>query len=648
MIKEKNVESRIKELTALIYHYDDLYYNKNTPAVSDAEYDALKKELFELETHYPHYRQSNSPSFRVGIEPISEFKKVSHKYRMLSLEDAFSKEEAENFIKRMKNFIKDIKEEFTCEPKIDGVSTALHYENGIFTQGLTRGDGIIGEDITLNLKTIHDIPLKLNQNISIEVRGEVYITRKDFELFNQKREEKFANPRNAASGSLRQLDPKVTALRPLRFFPYAIISKGIDSQYHIFDFLKKLGFQINPFIKLCHGIEEVWTYFEMIEKMRADIPYDIDGVVIKLNDLTMSERLGVVGRTPRHSLALKFSAKKGITKIENITIQVGRTGKLTPVAELSPINIGGVVVKRATLHNIDEIQRKDFRIHDTVVVQRAGDVIPQVLEVVLDKRSPHTRPYVFPDTCPVCGHKVEREGVYILCPNSWSCKAQIKEKIQHFVKAFDIEGLGKNNIEFLYEKGFLKKIEDLFLLKETTLYQEEGWGEKSFQNLIHSIQDHATVKLETFIYALGIPEVGEITSRLLAKYYKTVDAFIKDASYEIIHINGIGENIQHALQHFKPQIPIQTILKYVTVLPYEESKSGKLSGQTIMFTGTLTSMTRAESKERAKRLGAQVGSSISKHTDILVYGDKPGSKYEKAKELGVRLMSEEEWAKFAH
>ncbi|USO02232.1 MAG: NAD-dependent DNA ligase LigA [Alphaproteobacteria bacterium] len=643
MIQPNDIQSRIKELTELIYHYDDLYYNKDAPTVSDAEYDALKKELFALEERYPQYRLPDSPSFRVGIEPISAFEKVTHKNRMLSLEDAFTKEDLEDFIKRMRNFVKDVKEEFTCEPKIDGISAALHYENGMFKQGLTRGNGLIGEDITINLKTIRDIPLKLKKDISIEVRGEVYMTRADFEALNEEREEKFANPRNSAGGSLRQLDSRITAMRPLRFFPYAIIYEGIDSQYHIFDFLKELGFLINPYIDLCKGADEVWAYYKKIESIRAAIPYDIDGVVIKLNDLEMCKRLGVVGRTPRHALALKFPAQKGVTKIEDITIQVGRTGVLTPVAELSPINIGGVVVKRATLHNIEEIERKDFRIGDTVVVQRAGDVIPQVLEVILDKRPKNSHAFRFPEICPACGHNVESENVAVICPNSWDCKAQIKEKIKHFVKALDIEGLGKNNIDFLYEKGFIKHMGDLFLLKDTKLAEEEGWGEKSFANLIQSIKDHKTVKLETFIYALGIPEIGEVTSQLLARHYKTVEKFIDDTQYAITSINGIGESVKESLAHFKSQIPMHEILPHMEVLPYEERVGGEFSGKTIVFTGTLTTMSRAEAKETAKKLGAQVGSSISKHTDILVYGDKPGSKYTKAEELGIQLMTEEEW-----
>jgi len=620
-----------------------LYYNKDAPAVSDAEYDALKKELFMLEEECPQYRLPNSPSFRVGIEPISAFQKVTHKNKMLSLDDAFTQEDLEDFLKRMKNFIKDVKEEFTCEPKIDGLSASLHYENGVFVKGLTRGNGLIGEDITVNLKTIHDIPLKLKKGISIEVRGEVYMTRQDFETLNKDREEKFANPRNSAAGSLRQLDSKITATRPLKFFPYAIIHEGIDSQYHIFDFLHDLGFSINPHIELCRGVDDVWAYYKKIEAIRSDIPYDIDGIVIKLNDLEMCKRLGVVGRTPRHALALKFPAQKGITKINSITIQVGRTGVLTPVAELEPINIGGVVVKRATLHNLDEIQRKDFRIHDTVIIQRAGDVIPQVLEVALDKRSSHSNPFIFPENCPVCGQKVEKENVAIICPNSWACKAQIKEKIKHFVKALDIEGLGKSNVDFLYEKGFAIKIEDLFLLKDTQLFEEEGWGDKSFQKVVDSIQAHSTVKLATFIYALGIPEVGEITSQLLAKHYKTIDAFIKDDQHDITSINGIGESVKKSLAHFKSQIPMHDILAHMTIFPYEESV-GSLSGKTIVFTGTLKTMSRGEAKEKAKKLGAQIGSSVSKGTDILVYGEKPGSKHKKAEELGVKLMTEEEWS----
>ena len=644
----KEIRSRIKELTDLIYYYDDLYYNKDASPISDAEYDVLKKELFALEAKYPQERLANSPSFRVGIEPVSSFEKVAHKNRMISLEDVYTKEELQSFITRMTNFVSGLDLTFTCEPKIDGLSLSIYYEKGVLQLGLTRGDGFVGENVTQNVKTIRDIPLTLTKDITLEVRGEVHMTKKDFERLNvmqaQKKAPLFSNPRNAASGSLRQLDPKITASRPLSFLPYAVIYEGVDTQFHIFSFLKELGFSVNPLIKLVHGIDEVWSYFEDIGLKRADIPYDIDGVVMKLNDLKMQERLGFVGRTPRHSVAIKFPAQQGITRLEDIIISVGRTGVLTPVAKLAPINIGGVFIKRASLFNAAEIERKDFRIHDTVVVQRAGDVIPQVVEVIYEKRPKDSLPYHFPTHCPACGHKVEKGDIFVICPNSWECKAQAKEKIKHFVQVIGIEGLGKNHIDFLYEKGYMKDIPDLYHLKDQKLYEEAGWGKKSFDKLIQSIEDHKKIKLELFLFALGIPEVGEVTAYLLAKYYKTIEAFIEDKTYDILSIHGLGESVCHSLKRVKPNIPLHTLLKYVTVLPYEEPQ-GLLSGKTIVFTGTLGQMTRGEAKEIAKKLGAQVVSTVTQNTDIVVYGDKPGSKYEKAKALGLTLWDEEDWRK---
>lgn len=645
----ENIKEHIKKLTALINHYDDLYYNQDAPKVSDAEYDAIKQELFELEKEYPDYRDSNSPSFRVGVTPASAFEKVTHRNRMLSLQDVHTKEEFEAFVSKMINFVKDLDLTFVCEPKIDGLSSSLYYENGTLVMGATRGDGFVGENVTANIKTIYDIPLQLTQKINIEVRGEVYITKADFDAMNQDRAQKeeplFANPRNAAAGSLRQLDSKITAMRPLKFFPYSVIYDGMKTQFEIFDFLKILGFSVSPLIELNHEIENAWKYFEKISLMRSDIPYDIDGVVVKINDLDKAERLGVVGRVPRHSVAIKFPPQQGVTKIESITVQVGRTGQMTPVAELVPINVGGVWIKRATLHNEEEIKRKDFRIQDTVVIQRAGDVIPQVVEVMMSLRPNDSASFVFPTHCPVCGHLLEKENIAVICPNSWECKAQVKEKIAHFVQVIGIEGLGRRNVDFLYENGYVKKIEDIFGLHATKLFEEEGWGKKSFDKLIQSINDHKIVKLEVFLFALGIPEIGEITAQILAKHYKTVEAFAEDAVYDILSINGIGENVQESLKHFKSEIHIARLLEKMTITPYVSVQGGTLSGKTIVFTGTLSQMSRGEAKDKAKKLGAQVASSVGKSTDIVVCGEDPGSKYDKAKELDITIWTEEDWIK---
>lgn len=658
MVSKEKIQAKIIELTKAIKHHDDLYYNQSRPILSDAQYDALKQSLLDLENQYPDLRLPDSPSFRVGIEPISEFTKVKHNHKMLSLDNAFNREDLDEFFKRIRNFLKsDFDTVFTAEPKMDGLSASLHYKKGVFSLGLTRGDGITGEDVTLNLKTIRDIPLILSMPISIEVRGEVYMGHDAFEKLNEQRnqlgEPLFANPRNAAAGSLRQLDSRVTAKRALKFVPYWLFTedKNFTSQYEIFRFLEELGFIINPFVTKCISIDEMSQYYEKIYAQRAGLPYDIDGVVFKLDDLGLQDRLGFIGRTPRHSIAMKFPPEEGITVIEGITIQVGRNGHLTPVAELKPINVGGVFIKRATLHNASEIRKKDFRIYDTVTIERAGDVIPKVKKVLKNKRPSYAQSFSFPEYCPECGAAVHRSAdhVAILCPNSYGCPAQIKEKIRHFVSVLEIEGLGKNNIDFLYCKNYVKTITDLFRLKDTKLKEEEGWGDLSFNNLVCSIEAHKRVTLDRFIYALGIPQVGEVNARLLASYYQSLESFLDDATDAVCSINGIGKSVFEDLMYFKKQYRyiIDDILNYMEVLPYHAVHiGGPLKGKSVVFTGTLESMSRAEAKEIAQRKGAHVGSTVTKKTDILICGVQPGSKYKKAEELGVKVWSEADWTNF--
>ncbi len=663
-----NIKKKIEELREKIRYHNYRYYVLNDPVISDAEYDQLMKELIELEKKYPQYITASSPTQRVGIEPVSEFSTVRHITPMFSLSNAFSDEELIAFDQRIKKLVPQQKIDYVVEMKIDGLAIALVYENGIFIRGTTRGDGITGEEITSNLRTIKTIPLKLfGEDIPsrIEVYGEVYMKRSDFEKLNEERmkneESLFANPRNASAGSVRQLDPRITAQRPLDTFIYrATFPEGhkFNNHMEVLNYLKKIGFKINPYIKLCQDIKESINYSqEWIEK-KEDLDYEIDGMVIKVNSLSLREEMGSTTRSPRWAIAYKFPAQQTTTKVRDIIVQVGRTGALTPVAILDPVKISGSVVQRATLHNEDEIKRKDVRIGDTVLIQKAGEVIPEVVKVILEKRTGQEKEFVFPSECPVCGSKVFRpEGEVVSRCNSLSCPAQIKERIRHFASrdAMDIEGLGPAIIDQLVEKGLIRDISDLYFLKRDDLISLERMAEKSADNLLDAIEKSKKKSLVNLIYGLGIRYVGVHTSEVITRYYPTLDKFKKASLEELIEINEIGPKIAESIVLFfreKENLAIIERLRRVGLnFGQEEKKREKgkevqiLTGKQFVLTGTLKDFTRSQATEMISRLGGRITSSVSEKTDYVVAGEDPGSKYQKAQKIGVPIINEEEFKK---
>ena len=663
-----NIKKKIEELREKIRYHNYRYYVLNDPVISDAEYDQLMKELIELEKKYPQYITASSPTQRVGIEPVSEFSTVRHITPMFSLSNAFSDEELIAFDQRIKKLVPQQKIDYVVEMKIDGLAIALVYENGIFIRGATRGDGITGEEITSNLRTIKTIPLKLfGEDIPsrIEVYGEVYMKRSDFEKLNEERmkneESLFANPRNASAGSVRQLDPRITAQRPLDTFIYrATFPEGNKFKNHIevLNYLKKIGFKINPHIKLCQDIKESINYSqEWIEK-KEDLDYEIDGMVIKVNSLSLREEMGSTTRSPRWAIAYKFPAQQTTTKVRDIIVQVGRTGALTPVAILDPVKISGSVVQRATLHNEDEIKRKDVRIGDTVLIQKAGEVIPEVVKVILEKRTGQEKEFVFPSECPVCGSKVFRpEGEVVSRCNSLTCPAQIKERIRHFASrdAMDIEGLGPAIIDQLVEKGLIRDISDLYFLKRDDLISLERMAEKSADNLLDAIEKSKKKSLVNLIYGLGIRYVGVHTSEVITRYYPTLDKFKKASLEELIEINEIGPKIAESIVLFfreKENLAIIERLRSAGLNFGQEEEKGRkekrtqiLAGKQFVLTGTLREFTRTQAKEIISKLGGRVTGSVSKKTDYVVAGEDPGSKYQKAQKIGVPIINEEEFKK---
>ncbi|MBE7636696.1 NAD-dependent DNA ligase LigA [Sneathiella sp. P13V-1] len=676
-----------ERLSEYLKEQNRAYYQEDDPNISDAEYDALMLQLKELEAAYPDLVKADSPTQTVGAATSRGFGKVLHAVPMLSLDNAFDNADLREFEIRVKRFLGRPVDEnvaFFSEPKIDGLSASLRYEKGVFVRGATRGDGREGEDITENLKTIEDIPKQL-QGDSIpdvfEVRGEVYMAISDFQELNENQAKKdakvFANPRNAAAGSLRQLDVKVTKSRKLKFFAYAwgeVAELPGQTQKEILDQFKAWGFQVNPYSKVCLNMEEAIEAYNQIEADRASLDYDIDGVVFKVNRLDWQDRLGFVSRSPRWAIAHKFPAEKAITKLLAIDIQVGRTGALTPVARLEPVNVGGVVVSNATLHNEEEIERKDVRIGDTVVIQRAGDVIPQIVEVQLDKREEGAEVFEFPKTCPVCGSHAVREknpttgkdDVVRRCTGGLVCKAQAVERLKHFISrnAFDIDGLGAKQVELFYNLEKIKTPVDIFRLEENDkkdlrkIKNLEGFGDKAVSNLFNAIDDRRSVDLDRFIFALGIRHIGQGNARLLAKNYLTIDALMKafDAEQtdqgvaytELLNIDGIGEAVADAVKEFfsEPQNRelLFDLMKEVTVIEFEAPDlESEVAGKTVVFTGSLELMTRAEAKAQAESLGAKVSGSVSAKTDYLVAGAKAGSKLKKAESLGVQTLTEQEW-----
>ncbi len=680
-LSEAEATAELEYLAGEIARHDGLYYQQSKPEIEDSKYDALRRRNTAIEARFANLVRPDSPTHRIGAPAAVGFAKVRHSVPMLSLGNAFDDGEMAEFIARARRFLKLDEGETVAlmvEPKIDGLSASLRYENGVYVRGATRGDGEEGEDVTENLRTVIDLPAKLqDKDIPdvIEVRGEVYMALADFAALNQAREadgeQAFVNPRNAASGGLRQIDTSLTAKRRLRLFAYAWgeTSEPITGTYGDFlDRLRKWGFQVNPLAQIFATLEDGLAHYRHIVSMRPDLAYEIDGVVYKVDRLDWQQRLGAAGREPRWAIAYKFAAEQAETVLNKISIQVGRTGSLTPVAELEPVMVGGVTVSRASLHNQDEIERKDIREGDHVIVQRAGDVIPQVVRVVTDKRAAGSQAYEFPRTCPECGSRAAREDgeVATRCTGGLVCPAQAIERLRHFVSrdAFDIEGLGEKQIKAFWLDGSVQSPADIFTLEtrdknaEQPLASQKGWQEKSVSNLFAAIAARRKIPLERLIFALGIRHIGQTTARLLARRYgnfgalrgalrNAVDRESEDYA-DLVDIDGIGAVAADALVDFHAEDHNADVLNaleaVLNIVPFEApAATSPVSGKTVVFTGTLTEMSRAEAKARAEALDAKVSGSVSKKTDYVVAGEAAGSKAKKAAELGVTVLSEQEW-----
>jgi len=655
----------IQDLRESINYHNYRYYVLDSPEITDQDYDRFFRELEELEKKYPHLITPDSPTQRVGASPLESFKTVTHNLPMLSLGNAFTEEEIIEFDLRLKRFLKDDTEiTYVVEPKLDGLAVELVYLDGVFDVGSTRGDGMTGENVTQNLKTIKSVPLTLiTKKIKtipprLEIRGEVYLGITSFHELNRQKDEKdeprFANPRNAAAGSLRQLDSSITAKRPLDIFCYGVgLVEGYSfiSQWELLKTLPQWGFKVNSRIQLCKNIKEAIEYYRSMEKIREELDYEIDGIVIKVNEFFLQEKLGTISRSPRWALAYKFPPRQAITKIIEIKLQVGRTGAITPVALMEPVSISGVTVSRATLHNQDEIDKKDIRVGDTVVIQRAGDVIPEVMYVVTGKRPEKAVPFRIPPSCPVCGSRVVRlkdEAVY-RCLNL-SCPAQLKKTIKHFAskRAMDIDGLGDKLVDKFVDEGIIKNVADLYALKAKDLVPLERMGEKLAANIIKSIEGSKVRGLDRFVYALGIRHVGEHLAATLAEHYSSIDDFMEAKEDELMQINEIGPEVARSIVSFfsqKGNCELIQRLKNIGIKlsAKKEKKEGALQGKTIVFTGTLTQFTRHEAEKRAESLGAQISSSVNKKTDFVVVGADPGSKYDRAKDLKIIILTEDEF-----
>lgn len=707
---------KIHQLKAQITKHDEDYHRNDNPTISDAEYDELRKKLLEYQKDYPHFFSPEEE--KVGAKSLDIFNKIKHSKPMLSLANGFSEEDIADFIEKIERFLGFEKNNqqssnlnlqidlfspnisstssknnlvFFSETKIDGLSFSARYENGILKHCATRGDGYEGEDVTENVKMIKNFPQILkteNPPKILEVRGEIYMGKKDFLELNKSQEQKsekiFANPRNAAAGSLRQLDPQVTAQRNLSYFTYSLGDFSADficdSQNQLHQKLQELGFLSEQNSKLCKNLQELMEHYKTIVDNRFELDYDLDGMVYKVNDFTLQDRLGFIARSPRFAIAHKFPSMKAKTKINDIVIQIGRTGALTPVAILESINIGGVVVSRATLHNQDEILRKDIRIGDVVVIQRAGDVIPQVIEVDFVKRNGQEKQFEFPNLCPICSSKIikNNDDVVLRCSGGLSCEAQLIETLKHFVSkdAFDISGLGKKQIENFFKEGRIRSFADIFTLEEKEksnpqpLIEKNGWGEKSVENLFFAINQKRNIELEKFIYAIGIRHVGETTAKTLANHFLNSENFIKFVKkfskisnleleksnsqpefieyFEFISIDGIGEKMAQAiLDFFRDEKNIKMIDDLIIHLNINSTKpkisNSPLAGKSIVFTGGLQKMSRAEAKKIAEDLSMKVLGAVSSKTDYIVAGEDSGSKLKKAQELGIKILNEEEW-----
>ncbi len=691
---ERDARAELKELAALIAHHDRRYHEQDQPEISDAEYDALRRRNETIEARFPQLILPESPSRQVGAAPVEGFQKVRHRVPMLSLANAFAREGIVAWLDGIRNFLRELQDpaaaiEVACELKIDGLSCSLRYEKGRLVGAATRGNGEVGEDVSANVRTIRGLPHELQGTgwpDLLEVRGEVYMSDEDFLALNAQQESAggkvFANPRNAAAGSLRQLDPAVTASRPLQFTAHGwgeASEPFADTQSQALRRISRWGFRPNEpsgVVRVVSAdVNGLCAYYDDIERQRSGLGFSIDGVVLKVNRLDWQNRLGFVSRSPRWAVAWKFPPERAVTVVEDIQCQVGRTGKITPVAHLKPITVGGVLVRRASLHNFDEIARKDIRIGDTVVIQRAGDVIPQVVEALPAQRAEASAAYRFPVRCPVCGSRVAREAgeADSYCPGGLICSAQVVERLKHFASrnAFDIEGLGDKNIEAFYGQGLVRTPVDIFTLEardgqqRPPLREWEGWGEKSARKLFDAIQRARVITLDRFIYALGIRQVGEATARLLAKHYGSLAHWRTcmqasqgrnaEAYVELCSINGIGARMADDLLEFIAEPHNQEVLDgltaaiggrppLVSVTDFERlSGASPIFGKTVVFTGTLESMSRSEAKAQAEALGANVAGAVSRKTDFVVAGPGAGSKEKRARELGLTVLSERQW-----
>jgi DNA ligase (NAD+) len=687
-LSQQQARAELEWLAAEIARHDALYYRSDAPEISDADYDVLRRRNEQIEARFPELRRTDSPSLKVGAAPGDGFGKVRHRVPMLSLGNAFSDEDVVDFVARVRRFLgldEDQPLNFTAEPKIDGLSISLRYDGGRLVEASTRGDGTEGENVTANVKTMQAIPEVLTGDglpKSIDIRGEIFLAHADFQKLNADQQaagaKVFANPRNAAAGSLRQLDPAVTAQRPLRFFAYAWGEAQTlpgDTQSAVVAAFENWGLPTNPLTKLCHSAEELITYYQDLEQERAELGYDIDGIVYKVDRLDYQERLGFVSRAPRWAIAHKFPAEQATTLLNDIEIQVGRTGSLTPVAKLEPVTVGGVVVSNATLHNEDEIARKDVRVGDTVVIQRAGDVIPQIVSVILDKRPDGAEPFVFPAVCPACGSHAVREqdektgklDAVRRCTGGLICPAQRVERLKHFVSrtAFDIDGLGDKSIQAFYDEGLIQSPPDIFTMEtrdqnsSKQLKDREGWGSQSAGNLFAAIDARRRISFDRFIFGLGIRHVGETTAKVLARSYGDISAFKaamisaaegkeSEAWLDLNNIDGIGETVAAAVVEFFAEPHnikvVDELLAEVEPQPLEAvATTSPVAGKSVVFTGTLEKKSRGEAKAQAERLGAKVAGSVSKKTDYVVAGADAGSKLTKARNLGVTVLTEDEW-----
>ena len=672
-MQKKEIEKVYIEKINQLKKYDEAYFKYDNPIISDADYDNIKKQILNLEKKYKYLKNENSPSKKVGYEPSSKFTKVVHDVPMLSLSNAFSKENIVVFLKKIRNFL-NLKDSekivFSAEPKIDGISASLKYVDGIFVLGLSRGDGKAGEDITNNLKTIRDIPKKINKSNFpkiLDVRGEVYISKSDF----KKIAKQFANPRNAAGGSLRQKDPNVTKKIPLKFVAYGFgiaEPQNFEKQSEYLKLLRTWDFNTNPLNKLVSTIEDIEKNHKMIERQRSTIDYDLDGLVYKVNSLKLQNRLGFVSNSPRWAIAHKFSAEKGFSIIKNIEIQVGRTGALTPVAKIEPVTIGGVVVSNATLHNEDEINRKDTRIGDTVCIQRAGDVIPQVLYIDKTKRKKNTKKFNFPDKCPSCGSKTikdfnystKKKDVITRCPDlKFNCKEILREKLKHFVSkdALNIDGFGKKIIQNFWSLNMIKYPVDIFNLNFKKISSLDGWGDLSASNLEKAIKKSQKISLDKLIFAIGIRHIGQENAKTLAEYFVSIKKFEELFDREkrkkilnyLLELDGIGETQVNSLEiffsHSANLNATANLIKELNVTDFKIRKSGIFYGKTIMFTGGLSKMSRAEAKVLVAKEGGKILGTASKKLDYLVVGDsKPApKKVDQAKQLNIKILDENSW-----